>query len=70
VLDWSCLKKHNKILFLRVSLNDSDLSKCLQQVLSYLEYLKFEFLRHMYLLKSYYCIQTSNLFKTFYIDET
>lgn len=54
-----------KILFFllkRVSLNDNDLSKCLQQVLSYLEYLKFEFLRHLYLLKSFYSMQTGDFY--------
>lgn len=42
-----------------VSLEDNDLIKCLQQILSYLEYLKIEFYRHLYLIRSFYSMQSN-----------
>ena len=43
-----------------VSLEDNDLAKCLQQILSYLEYLKIEFYRHLYLIRSFYSMQPND----------
>ncbi len=38
----------------RVSLSDNEISKSLNQIISYLEYLRFESLRHLYLINSFY----------------
>ncbi|CAF0884211.1 unnamed protein product [Brachionus calyciflorus] len=37
----------------QVNFNDKELFCCIQQIIAYLEYLKFEFVRHFYILKSF-----------------
>ena len=46
----------------RVSFNEADVSVYIQQIITYLEYLKLEFIRHFYVLKSYYFFQSKQFF--------
>lgn len=51
----------------RVSLNDNELPNYIQQIISYLEYLKFEFARHFYILNSFSMQREYFKFGLFYL---
>lgn len=37
----------------RISIKDNEVASSLNQIISYLEYLRFEFLRHLYLINTF-----------------